>query len=343
MAIDWGAAARNNNALAYFAMGQQIGQNIVDNRVGNATSRILTGQIPGQSVPGGQPAPMGAPTGAPTVPGQPGGLPLPPMNPGGMTPGIGDQHNRDIGKDWATIARYNPQLFGQLQQRQQEQAKAQREAQERQILGDALANPDPAVRAAARQKVAYFNSDTYIKLGEDDKKRFDGVMGAIAQQAFSILPLPPEQQGPALQQALATLQQQGIDTSQFKLSGNPEADLRGALAVAGQLDEYERFVQPNYQAVPKDNTLVNTKDPLAVQQYLGGVPNAQTAPPPRQGAQDPITFDMFVSAAQGKGPQGALDWIKQNNIPVLVKTPQQANQLPRGTRYITPDGQEIIR
>jgi hypothetical protein len=274
MAIDWGAAARNNNALAYFAMGQQIGQNIVDNRVGNATSRILTGQIPGQSVPVGQPAPMGAPTGAPTIPGQPGGMPLPPMS--GMTPGIGDQHNRDMGKDWATIARYNPQLFGQLQKQQQEQAKLQQEAQQRQILGDALANPDPAVRAAARQKVAYFNSDTYMKLGEDGKKQFDGVMGMIAQQAFSILPLPPEQQGPALQQALATLQRQGIDTSQFKLSGNPEADLRGALAVAGQLDEYEKFVQPNYQPVPRDNTLVNTKDPLAVQEYLGG----NKTPPP---------------------------------------------------------------
>lgn len=125
MAINWGGAAQNNNALAYFAMGQQIGQGIIDSRVGKATANVLTG---GMQPSAGQPAPMGAPT----VPGQQGGLPLPPMNPGGMTPGIGDQYNRDMGKDWATIARYNPQLFGQLQQRQVEQAKLQREEQQKQ-------------------------------------------------------------------------------------------------------------------------------------------------------------------------------------------------------------------
>jgi len=123
MAINWGGAAQNNNPLAYFAMGQQIGQNIVDSRVGKATANILTGQIPGQSA-------------------------------GGMTPGIGDQHNRDIGKDWATIARYNPQLFGQLQQRQVEQAKLQREEQQkqaatfRQLLKQAGTDPQQAIGAA---------------------------------------------------------------------------------------------------------------------------------------------------------------------------------------------------
>lgn len=128
MAINWGAAGANNNALAYFQMGQQIGQSLVDAKVNKALGRVLTG---------GQTSPQGAPTGAPApAPGMPG---MPQPMPGGMTPGIGDQHNRDMGRntaadDLALIARHNPTLAMQLQQRQRQMMKDQQEAQRTKLV-----------------------------------------------------------------------------------------------------------------------------------------------------------------------------------------------------------------
>ena len=139
------------------------------------------------------------------------------------------------------LAPYKPEF---VIQQKQAQAAAMKQDQERQLIGAAL-NGDPN----ARQQLAYVNSDVYLKLGEHQKKAMDSMMGSIAQQAFHILQLPKDQQEPALQQALQGLQAQGVDTSGFKLSGNPEVDLRTALAVTGHLDEWEKFAQPNYTPV----------------------------------------------------------------------------------------------
>lgn len=42
MGIDWGAAARNNNSFGYFQMGQELGQQVIDNKVGNALTAYVT-------------------------------------------------------------------------------------------------------------------------------------------------------------------------------------------------------------------------------------------------------------------------------------------------------------
>lgn len=133
MAINWELGRQGNNALAYFQLGQQLGQQVIDGRVNRALGRVLTGGM-GQTTP----SPMG-------IPGLPGSTPtapsvgaptVPAMGPGMTTPGIGDQVNRDLGRstaDMETIARYNPDLFMKLQQRQAEQAEVarKREATER--------------------------------------------------------------------------------------------------------------------------------------------------------------------------------------------------------------------
>jgi hypothetical protein len=41
MAINWGGAAQNNNPLAYFAMGQQIGQDIRQRQTQNALATAI--------------------------------------------------------------------------------------------------------------------------------------------------------------------------------------------------------------------------------------------------------------------------------------------------------------
>jgi hypothetical protein len=323
MAINWGGAAQNNNALAYFAMGQQIGQGIIDSRVGKATANVLTGgmQTPGQSVPGqtsGQPAPMGAPTGAPTVPGQPGGLPLPPMAPGGMTPGIGDQHNRDMGKDWATIARYNPQLFGQLQQRQQQQAQAQQAQQQkqaaimRQLLEEAGTDPQRAFYAARQM-----NIDT----------------SGIPQ------PGTPEFE-PWRQTQLFILKAVETPEGQKELSG-----IARELLNAGYKQGTPEFEQAMRGVINSKyaSEYVDEKGNTLRRSAL----NLQGPPPPapvqRNPNVDDATFEQFQGALQALGPKEALAFYQRSGARVKVSSPDQAQQLPPGTRYVTPDGQEIIR
>jgi len=154
--------------------------------------------------------------------------------------------NPDAPGAFEGLAKYHPTVA--IEQRQAQQ-QAQQQQQERQLIGDALVNPDPAVRSSARQQLAYVNAPAYQTLGTNEKARVDATMEVIAQQAFSILRKPKEQQGAALQQALAGLQQQGVDVSGFKLSGNAEQDLKSALAMAGKLDAWEKEADPKYTPV----------------------------------------------------------------------------------------------
>jgi hypothetical protein len=145
----------------------------------------------------------------------------------------------------AAVTRHDPRLGIQLmdreRQRQEAEQKAQQEEQERQIIGAALTG-DPQ----ARQQLAYFNSELYLKLDANQKKGVDDLYGAIAQQAFSILQRPEQEHAALVQQALQGLAQQGVDTSQFRQTGDATQDLKLALAMAGQLDEWEQFSQPKY-------------------------------------------------------------------------------------------------
>jgi hypothetical protein len=144
------------------------------------------------------------------------------------------------------LAEYNPDFV--MKQRQQMQ-KEQAADEERQLLGDALANPDPAAKAAARQRLAYVNHAEYQKLGEEEKKHVDAGMEHISQLAFKIKKLPPDQQGPALQQAVEGLRAQGADFSGIDLNRPAGEILDSALAMAGKLDAWEKSAEPSYQAV----------------------------------------------------------------------------------------------
>jgi hypothetical protein len=198
-----------------------------------------------------------------------------------------------------SLAPHDPQFV--IQQRQQMQ-KSQAEAEERQLLGAAL-NGDPA----ARQRLAYVNSDAYIKLDDRMKEAVDEGMNVIAQQAFSILQLPEEQRAAALQQALANLKAQGMDVDAFRLSGNATQDLKAALAMAGKLEAWEKFAQPNYTPVGE-----------------GGLAGFQFGQPIQQGGQ---AQNFAPSSGQLPRPQSAAE----------------RDALPPGSRYIAPDGSIKIK
>jgi hypothetical protein len=237
------------------------------------------------------------------------------------------------------VTRHDPMLGIQLQDRETaraEQARKEEEAkQERMLIGAAL-NGDPQARAA----LAYANADWYMKLDGASKQQVDQVMGAIAQQAFSILQQPENQRGALLQQALQGLQAQGIDTSQFTLSGDPTQDLKSALAVAGKLDQWERFAQPSYQPIGEAG-LAGFQFGQPIQQG-GQVQNfgapQQAAPqvPTMRGRE--LDFQTYQGAVAGLGEQDAAAWLARNGMTVRIANDAEWNALPSGAEYTAPDG-----
>lgn len=233
------------------------------------------------------------------------------------------------------LAAFDPQF---VMQQKQQQAKAHAEAEERRLIGAAL-NGDKA----AREQLAYVNSDMYLKLDEHGKKQVDGVMNIIGQQAFSILQLPPEQQGPALQQALAGLKQQGIDTDAFRLSGNPTVDLKAALAMAGMLDDFEQFAQPKYTPIG-ENGLAGFQFGKPLQQG-GQVQNFAPEPGPQTQPEGRavLTAEQYRGAVNGLGAQAAAEWAKRNGMVVQIASEADYNALPPGVAYIDPNGVQRVK
>lgn len=71
---------------------------------------------------------------------------------------------------------------------------------------------------------------------------------------------------------------------------------------------------------------------------------AQAAPQqaPHAPQQEPLTYGQFKAYADVQGLPKAAEWARQNGLSIRVNTPQEAEQLPRGTRIILPDGSEGV-
>lgn len=73
------------------------------------------------------------------------------------------------------------------------------------------------------------------------------------------------------------------------------------------------------------------------------IPGLTGAPEQQAQQQAPFTFEHFRGARSTLGPQGAAEWVQRNGVKVTVRSPQEAQELPPGTRYTTPDGREFVR
>lgn len=143
----------------------------------------------------------------------------------------------------ANVARFDPRMAIELQDRESARAAAAAKAtQDAQHQADTVAalHGDPA----ARERLAYFNTDLYLRLAPEQKAQADGIADTIGRTAQAILRLPEQHQAGALHEALHDLRARGVDTSQFKLTGNTRFDLGSALAFSGQLDAFERSHNP---------------------------------------------------------------------------------------------------
>lgn len=56
-----------------------------------------------------------------------------------------------------------------------------------------------------------------------------------------------------------------------------------------------------------------------------------------------LTLDQFRANAQVLGPERASKLLTNNGMAVRVRSPQEANSLPKGTLYATPDGEVYTR
>lgn len=167
------------------------------------------------------------------------------------------------------------------------------------------------------------------------------------------------------QQRLGMARNMGIDTSQapanydpkwvgettamFKLlTEKPEAisGIARELADAGYKPNTPEFqvamrqVISNKYASEYVDEQGNTRRRSMLDLTGGG--QQQTAPPPPPPSPT-ITAEQFRGAVNGLGPEGAASWAQRNGFTVSVATPDEASALPPGTRYVTPDGREMIR
>lgn len=195
------------------------------------------------------------------------------------------------------LATYNPQMALQVQN-QQAQQKMMMAKQQREML-------------------------------EQGKK-------AVGQAALQIAQLPEAQRAAAWDNSIDYLVGQGWDgLAQFKGKYSPQS-LMGVISEAGLANELRQATQPSYQVIPEGGTLVNTRDPGAVQQF-------STPEQPKSATPEPVSAQEAVTMLKSSDPQTFLKWQARFKIPVRVSSPQEAAALPPGTIIMSIDGRTKVK
>ncbi len=156
------------------------------------------------------------------------------------------------------LLRFAPQQAYQLsqQQRQQQKADKERDVKVRAAKGD----------KAAIAELAGIDWDAWTKISKADKDAIKARNDYMGNAALRISQAP-EAQRPQLWDAAV---QQGVqlgysDLASFQGQYNPQA-LEALIANSGQVAKLFELEKPNYQVIPEGGTLVNTRDPAALQQ-----------------------------------------------------------------------------
>jgi hypothetical protein len=154
----------------------------------------------------------------------------------------------------------------------------------------------------AQAELAGIDLDAWDKITDNDRARVEQSTTAVGQAALRISQLPEAERPAAWDAAVDQLSTRFPDIAQYKGRYSPEA-LASAIDQAKLVNDFISLSRPSYQAIPEGGTLVNTRDPAAVQTYMQGM-GSSTRP--------------------------------------KVATPEEARSLPPGTEFETPDGR-ILR
>lgn len=293
MSINWS----NNSALAGFqnalALGADIGGAIRQNRENSALAAFMTA---GQGGPtGGAPTGgMGAPSAGvanPPIPTQWGG------NGGGIVPTETQQTESQAA--YERLAKINPRLAMQAQDRVSSQQKARAELMKEQRAADLrskAAQGDPA----ALQELVGIDFDSWKALDAGQRQRVKEVNEYTGQAGLRISQLPPEQRAAAWDQAIQSGVARGYKELSVKQGQYSEKALTDVIDGAGLVDKFLSLAEPDYKIIPSDADMVNVKDPNAVKQFQSGR-TAQVAAPASK-----ADYDALPPGAQYRAPDGSI-------------------------------------
>lgn len=286
MSINWGSLQQGGGFQNALAMGMQMGQfarqRQDEKEYKNALATVL---MPQGGTSGGQ---------APGMGGMGGGIVATPEQKAQSeamraqfpnAPEYAPDNER--AEAMRVIAQRNPQLFTQMQG----QAAAQRAAaQEADLTAQALST-DPAVRGPALQQLARVNFPKFQAL---DKRQQDAIAAEskmFGEAALNLSQIPYEQRRDMIIAYAQEMPQFADKINEIAFLPQAEQDriLQVAITNAGLVQEMIKLNEPRYQAIPEGGTLVNTRDPGAVQQFQqgggaqGGFVEGQTATNPQTG------------------------------------------------------------
>lgn len=195
------------------------------------------------------------------------------------------------------LAPYAPEFVIQQRQatakQQQEQAAAQLRMKAAQ--GD----------AGALQQLVGIDFDSWKSLDGSLKQKVKAQNDYIGQAALRISQLDPQAQPAAWDQAIAQGVQAGYtDLQKYAGQYSPQA-LQGAIDNAGLVEKFISLAEPKYLSIPAGGTLVDTRNPQAVQSFQAGAPEAiregATATNPQTGEKIQFRNGQWVPVGGGSG------------------------------------------
>jgi len=168
----------------------------------------------------------------------------------------------------AEVAKYNPALGLQLQDREASRQAQMQKAQMQQIQAD-LQQRAAQGDAAALGQLAGIDINAWQKLSTAQKDQIKQSADYIGNAALNISRLPPEQRAAAWDAAVVEGERLGIRGLAQQAGQYSEQALQGALAKAGMVKDFISATEPHYQVIPEGGTLVDTRNASAVSGYVG--------------------------------------------------------------------------
>lgn len=186
-------------------------------------------------------------------------------------------------------------------QLQRDAAKQQAEAQQSEIQQRAAAG-DPQAMA----QLAGIDFAAWRGLQSDQRAMAKERSGILANAALDVLNRPPEQRPAAWDAYIEQLSQTMPELAQYRGQYN-EQSARSVIAQAEMIGKLHDAEQPKYMAIPAGGTLVDTRNPQAVQQFGQGPQPGMVEDGYRfKGGNpaDPNAWEPVAAGGAGSGQQG---------------------------------------
>lgn len=187
-----------------------------------------------------------------------------------------------------------------IKERERMEAR-QAQQQENQLTQRALGGDTEAL-----QQLATVNFDKWKTLDGQQRQALTQEAEVYGNAALDVLNLPPQERPQAVMAYANRLGSEEIAGLANLPPQELEAALRAQVAESGMIKELQAMERPNYMAIPQGGTLVDTRNPQAVQQFGQG---GGAQPIPKQVGdatyyQNPETGEWFDNPQEAMGGSG---------------------------------------